>query len=639
MPEIQQPIIPQPVGPMAQIPMPAAPIPVAEPVPAAPVGSPTPDTPTEGETIVREEILKRIDDSLKIEREFRQTGQKIQQIFRGELDASGLPAKGSSRFNSLNSNTNILLPSLFSKAPTADIRARGLDSDPITDQACDIMQKITNVVIDDRDAFEAIKSAVKEVLLPGRGIVRIRWDPIVEETQITGPTGTQMTVHEKLLDQVFVEHVYWEDFTYEQTSHWKDSGWLAFRHLMTEKTFMGYFQDVPIVQQWVAAGKKDDIFKWTDKMASRTRESERPMNENLQDTIKKAMVWEFWDKSTREVVWICQDMNGYVLSIDPDPMKLRNFFPCPPPLVAVTTTDQQLPKAEYEIYQDLASEVDTLSERIAQIAKRIKVVGAYNGSQEHLAQILQQEDGEMTAVNGLDIEFDLRKHVWILPLNDLVGALQALYQARMEAKAAMYEVTGISDIVRGQTRASETLGAQRIKSQFAALRIEDRKRAVEAFSRGVIEIIAEVVAEHFSPESIFYFTGIQVFPETMQALQSDAMRISRIDVETDSTVVVDETAEQEAMSAMLQALGFVLQQVAPLVQQGIMPLPIAIEFVKMAIAPFKGSRKLNELLDQAMMMVMGQMMPKPGMIPQQMGQPPGGQPAQMGSGQPAGGPA
>lgn len=594
---------------------------------------------SEGSTIVRAEILKRIDDSLQIEKDWRNIGQKIQQIYRGELDASGVPSKGTSRFNSLNSNVCVLLPSLFSRSPKADIRARSPMSDPFINQACDIMEQIADIILQDQSAFECIRKAVKENLLPGRGIVRVRWDPIVETTQVPGNNNTMLNVHEKLLDQVELEHVYWEDFTYEQTSDWKNTGWIAFRHLMTEKVFMGYFADVPIVQQWIAAGKKDEIFRWTDKMASRAREYTgtvtQGQRDGLQDTIMKAMVWEFWDKSTREVVWICQDMAGNVLSIDPDPYKLRNFFPCPRPLTAVTTTDQQLPVPEYTIYQDLASEVDTLSQRIAAIAKRIKVVGAYNGSQEHLASILKQEDGEMTAVNGLDIEFDLKKHVWLLDIQMLVQSLQALYLARNEAKQAMYEVTGISDIVRGQTRASETLGAQRIKSQFAALRIEDRKRDVEAFSLGIIEIISEIVAEHFSPESIFFFTGIQVYPETMQVLQNDAMRISRIDVETDSTVTPDETAEQQSMSAMLQALGFVLQQVGPMVVQGIMPMPIAIELVKLAVSPFKGSRRIDELLDQYMQMIsggqLGMMGPmgQPGQTPPMPGA--GAQPAQIGA--------
>lgn len=590
--------------------------------------TPGSEDPSEGETIVRAEILKRIDDSLQIERDWRIQGQKIMQIYRGQLDASGSSVKGKSRFNSLNSNTSILLPSLFSLPPKPDIRSRAAVSDQFIDQACEIMQKSTEVILQDQSAFNDIKAAVQEVLLPGRGTVRVRWDPIVEKKTAPGPNGTTLDVFEKLLDQIQIDHVYWEDFTHEHTPSWKECGWVAFRHLMTEQVFMGYFEQVQVVQQWVAAGKKGDIFKWTDKTANRAREytgSTRSSDrDTLQDTIMKAMVWEFWDKSTREIIWICQDMNGNVLTIDQDTLKLRKFFPCPEPLKAVTTTDQQLPVPEYIIYQDLAAEIDTLSERIAQIAKRIKVVGAYNGAQEQLAGILKSEDGEMTAVNGLDIEFDLQKHVWVLSLTDLVQALQALYQARQEAKQAMYEVTGISDIVRGQSRASETLGAQRIKSQFAALRIEDRKHAVEFFAQGIIDIIAELVAQKFSPESIFFYTGIQPFPETMQILQNDAMRISRIDVETDSTVAPDEAAEQEAMSGMLQALGFVLQQIGPMVMQGIMPLPIAIELVKLAVSPFKNARKINELLDKAMAMMMGGM----GGAPVPPGSPPGAPPGQ-----------
>jgi len=310
-----------------------------------------------------------------------------------------------------------------------------------------------------------------------------------------------------------------------------------------------------------------------------------------------------------------------VLRISPDPMGLTNFFPCPRPLVAVTTTDQQLPQPEYYIYQDLAAEVDSISDRIDAIVRRIKVVGAYDGAQEDLKDVLTQLDGNMKAVNGLDINFDLSKHIWILPIQELIQALQVLYQAREQAKQAMYEVTGISDIVRGQTRASETLGAQQMKTQFAALRIEDRKRSVEYFSQHIVEIICEVVAKHFSPESIYYYTDIQPFPETMQILQTDGLRISRIAIETDSTAMTDSIAEQENMAKMLQALGFVLQQVGPLVQGGILPVPIAMEMVKLALRPFKHSRKVTELLDQALMMLTAQQTAGPGAPPPGVGQP------------------
>jgi hypothetical protein len=587
----------------------------------------------EQQTVRRAEILSRIDDSLKIERDWRNTGQKIQLIYRGESDAKGVGSKNSSRFNSLNSNTTILLPSLFSKSPKPDIRAQSDSTNPFIDQGCTILEKLSEVILETSDSFEAIKAAVLEVLLPGRGTCRIRWDPIVEVTQVPDPMNPAVMTeqYEKLLDRLYLEHVYWEDFTYEQTACWRDTGWVAFRHLMTEETFMMHFGEEPVVQQWVAAGKKNEIFRWTDKTAGRSREGNNVPNnsENLQDVILKAMVWEYWDKAAREVIWISNDMGGFVLRTSPDPMGLTNFFPCPRPLVAITTTDQQLPIPEYTIYQDLAVEVDSISDRIDAIVKRIKVVGAYDGAQDSLKEILRQEDGNMMSVNGLDINFDLSKHIWMLPLNELIQALQILYQSRNESKQAMYEVTGISDIVRGQTRASETLGAQQMKTQFAALRIEDRKRSVEFFSQHLVELICEVVAKHFSPESIYYYTDIQPYPETMQILQTDGLRISRIRIETDSTVMADAAGEQENMAKMLQALGFVLQQVGPLVQGGVLPMPVAMELVKLALRPFKHSRKVTELLDQAMMMLTAKAgaAAVPGGAP---GQPmPGGQPLQV----------
>jgi hypothetical protein len=560
----------------------------------------------EGQIIVRAEVLKRIDDSFDQERNWRKAGQQIQDIYKGKLSSYGSKVKGVT-FNSLNSNVSILLPSLISSSPRPAIEPRSAVPTPQETSAALALQKTTEVFMKLTPAYESIKSAVKEVLLPGRGTVRVRWDPIVESSMQPDPMdpmGAETMVHEKLLDQLAIEHVYWEDFTHELTANWETVGWVAFRHLFTEKKFLSNFANTPAVQKLIRQGRLSDIFKWTDRSAAQLSSKEVESGSRgsddygLQDVIKKALVWEFWDKSTREVVWICYDMSGEVLRIDEDLLGLKDFFPCPKPMLAVTTTDTLLPTPEYTIYQDLAQEIDELTDRIIKITKRIKVRGAYNGASEGLADILTAEDGHMIAVNGLDLEFDLSKHVYIVPFTDLIQALNALYQSRNEAKQAMYEVTGISDIVRGQSRASETLGAQRIKSQFATLRIEDRKNMVEGFSREVVSIMSEIIAENFSPESIYYYTGEILDEIIMSMLRSDGLRNANIDVETDSTIAPDEAADQSAMSAMMQSLALVLQQVLPMVQGGMMPLPIAIELMKMVVTPFKGSKELNKLLDK-----------------------------------------
>lgn len=581
------------------------------------------DVNLEEHMIIKQEILDRIDDSLKVERDWRDKGQVIQQIYKGKLSARGLESKSKVRFNMLNANVGVLLPSLFSKSPKADIRSRSSLPMPPEQEAAEILENMSNIFLDNTETYTQLKSAVKELLLPGRGTVRVRWDPLMEELPAVDQMGNPTVIYDKLLDMLYFEHVYWEDYTHEAVSNWEDVGWVAYRHLFTEGEFMAHFGDSASVQMYLQKGKKSEIFKHTDHSASNNRhQGDRQVhksNDELQDKIMKALVWEFWDKSTREVIWICEDMHGHVIRIDPDPLQLENFFPSPQPLFAVTTTDTLLPTPEYEIYQDLAVEIDEISDRIAAIVKRIKVRGAYNGAQENLADILRAEDGVMKAVEGIDIDFDISNHVYILSNADNVAALQQLYASRHEAKQAMYEVTGISDIVRGQTRASETLGAQRIKSQFANLRIQDRKDAVENFCRDSIRIMVEIIAQHFDPQSFAYYLGFMPSPEAIQLMRSDGLRLSKIDVESDSTVVADEQAEIEAMSAMMQSLGMAMQQMIPLVQQGILPMPVAIEFLKMLVKPFKNSREVMMMLDQTMAMMqqqpqppVGQPLPQPG---------------------------
>lgn len=631
------PIVVPPLN--GQIPMPPEAVGAAVPM----VADPAVEEQSEGQEIVMKEILDRIEDSLRVERDFRKRGQTIVQIYRGELTADGRPTKDASRYNILNANVSILLPSLYTQNPKPEVKSKGFSNPPGLDAVVSALDKILTSFMDNRATYDALYAAVQELLLPGRGVVRVRWDPIVEEVAPDPMSPMQEPVHEKLLDMLSVEHVYWEDFTHEQTSSWETVGWVAFRHLFTEKVFDAHFSDSVSYQKYVAEGKKEEIFRWTDKSAYNALGKDTQQarstysNTELQDVIKKALVWEFWDKSTREIIWICQDMNGQVLRIDQDVLKLRNFFPCPKPLLAVTTSDRLIPTAEYVIYQDLATELDMISERINALTARLKVRGAYNGSQEELSDILTAADGAMKAVNGLDYNFDLSKNIYVVDISPVVGALQQLYIARENAKQAMYEVTGISDIVRGETRASETLGAQRMKTAFASLRIQTRKTMVENFCRDVVRIMAEIVSEHFSPESIMYYTGVQLGPEEAMLLQNDGLRLSNIDIQTDSTSAPNEQEDQQQIGMMLQSLAQVMQQIVPMVTGGMMPMPIAFELMKMATKPFKYSSDLTQLLNQYAAMLMGGMGPQqlPGMMPPQ-GAPPGAMPSGENMPQPAG---
>jgi hypothetical protein len=78
-------------------------------------------------------------------------------------------------------------------------------------------------------------------------------------------------------------------------------------------------------------------------------------------------------------------------------------------------------------------------------------------------------------------------------------------------KAQIYEVIGISDIMRGATKAQETLGAQKIKDQWGSVRTGPRQQEVQRYARDLIRIHAEIMAEHFSAQTLAQMSGIELF--------------------------------------------------------------------------------------------------------------------------------
>ena len=53
----------------------------------------------------------------------------------------------------------------------------------------------------------------------------------------------------------------------------------------------------------------------------------------------------------------------------------------------------------------------------------------------------------------------LEKAIWLWPIERIAGVLVHLYTQRESIKTTIFEITGIADIMRGSSAASETLGA------------------------------------------------------------------------------------------------------------------------------------------------------------------------------------
>jgi hypothetical protein len=164
------------------------------------------------------------------------------------------------------------------------------------------------------------------------------------------------------------------------------------------------------------------------------------------------MVWEIWSRRTREIIWFIREVSGIVLRVDPDSLQLQGFFCIPVPMLSVRTSDTRIPRPFYDLYAKLAADLEETSERISDLTKMIKVRGGYNSASKEIAGILRAENGKMIPVDGVDmLTGGLQNHIWIVPIDVWIAALDKLYLAREQQKQAIYEIMGISDIMRGAT--------------------------------------------------------------------------------------------------------------------------------------------------------------------------------------------
>jgi hypothetical protein len=502
--------------------------------------------------------------------------------------------------------------------------------------AAAVMEKALEIVLDDEESTEAVKTAIKDVLLPGRGVCRVRWKPQIESQPIQDPVmGGQLTLpgmpdqpqsqDVKVWEQVNDEYVYWEDFLVDPVRQHGDVGWEAFRHLFTKEQLLREFADSsPEFQKLVADNKVGELLKWTEESAAKSTPgggSAMKTSNQKGDVVRKAMVWEVWIKETRQIVWYCRDGGGLILRVDPDTLDLSQFFPVPKPMLSVTTSDSRIPKAFYDLYVLLAQDLEDTSKRISALTKQVKVRGVYNGASSEIAALLSADDQKMIGVAGVDlIAGGLQNHIWLFPIDEHVKALQELYLARDQIRQAIYEIMGISDIMRGATKASETATAQRIKGQMGSVRLEDQRAQAASFARDLMRLKAEIIAKNFDASTLERMTGEQVTPEVEAILRNDFQRTCSIDIETDSTVQVDEQAEQQGMTQVMASIQAIMQGVMAMLQVPMLPpnqsIQLGLELLRMALHPVRYSRGVIELLDDFKeQLQMSAMMPQPPMMP------------------------
>ena len=216
-------------------------------------------------------------------------------------------------------------------------------------------------------------------------------------------------------------------------------------------------------------------------------------------------------------------------------------------------------------------------------------------------------DGEFVASEGamalLGQGKALDAAIWTMPIERIIQVVRELAAQREEIKQTIYEITGIADIMRGATKATETLGAQQLKAQWGSLRVQKMQKDVQRFIRDILRLKCEIIASKYTVETLSYIAGEQVRPEIMQMLRGDLQRSYAIDIETDSTIRGDMARSQQNMSQFLNGVAQYAKSIGPLIQQGVVPQDLALVLFDSFARQFKLGKavedKIGEYIEQA----------------------------------------
>lgn len=571
------------------------------------------------------------------------------------------------RMNLLWSNVQTLAPAVYGKTPEPIAERRYKDKDPVGRAASMILERALRYELEPSGFDEAAKLSVQDYLLPGRGTLWVRYcpqfgEPITVESDndsedeendnSESDDDDYEDLREVVSEGLEVDYLHYEDFYHSRGRYWSEVEWVAKRVFMTRGKLVKRFgkkigNAIPLTHS--PGGKQDD----------RNNVSTND-NDNTQ-----AIVYEIWCEYDRKVIWIAKDYED-LCDEKPDPLHLKGFFPCPPPLYATMTNNTLIPVPDFQEYQDQADEIDSLTNRISMLAKALKAAGVYAAAEKGLARLLEEgTDNTMIPVDQWAMFAEkggLAGVMSFLPIKDVAEVLVRLTEARNTSKQDLYEVTGISDIIRGQSDPNETMGAQKLKSNYASLRLKDRQDAVAKFMRDTICIMGEIIAEHFSPETLIQVSGAMfddgMFPAEPQPmpqpappmqppgmappqpglsgappqgmmqppvmppmdpailemlkeqkkqaflqkaialLKNDKLRGFRIDIETDSTIQGDQEQEKQQRVEFITAATKFIEAAGQVGQQLPQAIPLFTKMLGFGIRGFRVGRDLESAFDE-----------------------------------------
>jgi hypothetical protein len=560
-------------------------------------------------------------------KEFDKEVDEYNKIYKNEAQGQ---AYAKNRLPIFWSNTQTLKPLIYSNLPSADIRRRYASKDAIARLSSIMLERATNYFLETSNANEAFEQARDDSLITGMGVVKVRFEADI----VVGEDGEE-DVAEKMIKYDFIPY---KDYLSSPAQLETLVRWRAYRHRMTKQELIDQF-----------GAKKANSIRLNASILEDPEKGSPEENE----TFKRAEVWEIWDKEDKRVKFWCEGYSEGLLSNDPDDYNLTTFFPSADPINMGPVNDTILPIPLYRNYKSQATELNIVVDRISRVTEQIKAGGVYTKilNTSDASNFLNNDDGEYSPVDGVAPDVNLANQIWTKPIESLANVSSILRQQKYELIQEIRDITGISDIVRGTTFASETATAQQLKGDFAISRIQPLQKEMSIFVRDTVRITSELLAENWTGEELAEISNMKILqqedmdirileevqkrelegnpltPEELakltefvrqeqdrtiktelavtddmldqveQVLRNDKLRGYSIDIETDATVKVNSERVKAERMEFLNVVSGMINQYVPLVQAGVLPIEVVKAMIGFGSRPFKIGRQLEEAFE------------------------------------------
>ena len=490
--------------------------------------------------------LDRLEAALKREEPWIFKSQRYMRRYRNEEIHGQQHETFNRRYNIFYANTELLKSALLPEIPSIFLQRR-FAKEQIQDSqekkfyttVSEIIERVVSYNVKTTEIEREFEAFKYDYLITGRGVLWVSYDADFaddaqdvnvsrEDALLTSSDNAQPTQelnaasveserpllsnpHPNLKvtnERILVEHVNFKDFRMSSGKKWSEIWWVARRVLMNRKELVDRFGEI---------GQKVEL---TFSQPESKLVSEDPLAE----------IWEVWDKTTKKVYLVSQGFPNAVLDEKDDPYHLTGFFPTVEPLRSIRNNDSLIPVPELDLYLKEAHDLSINASRIASIVSSIKPRAfCAVKNLEDAVRLNRATDNEIIGVEDIGAVMEnggmSAMFAWD-PIEVKQAVASGLYQQQQNLIQNIYEITGISDIMRNISP-QETATATLQKGRFGSLRLQDRQASINNYVKAIYTIATEMVCELFSPKTLASISSMQLPTEEEKQQYLATMRFNQ----------------------------------------------------------------------------------------------------------------